>query len=108
MLNDKYSSCIVVDENIGKTEIKFGYGKILITPIMREDKTKGAIVLQPNMGTGTVGEKVSTDTFSENGNDILLTFANTESIDVLIRMLEQLNRMMNGQEDGMKKTDYDL
>lgn len=129
MLNDKFS-CVVVDENIGKTkieklrdtdkraplkimpqgrtEIGFGYGKVLITPIMRKDKTKGAIVLQPNKGTGTVAEEVSTDTFSESGNDILLTFANTESIDVLIRRLEQLNRMMNGQEDGMKESDYDL
>lgn len=92
----------------GRMEIEFGYGKVLITPIMREDKSKGAIVLQPNRGTGIVGDETSTDTFSESGNDILLTFANTESIDVLIRRLEQLKRMMNGQEDGLKESDYDF
>lgn len=130
MLNDKYTSCIVIDENIGETEIEklrdiikrapltitphgrieieLGYGKVLITPAMREDKAKGAIVLQPNREVGTVGEETSADTFSESGNDILLAFANTESIDVLIRRLEQLKRMMNGLEEDLKESDYDL
>lgn len=130
MSNNNNPRYIEIDENIGEAEIEklrdiikresllvsarsrieieFGYGKALITPIMREDKTKGAIVLQPNRGAGTVGEETSTEYFSETSNDILLTFANIESIDVLIRRLEQLKRMMNGQEENLKESNFEF
>lgn len=91
---------------IGQAKCEFGNGSILITPICKTDFSKGAICLQ-NKGVGKVGEFSSTDNFKIEIEDTLLTFSNTESIDVLIDRLEHLKLMMIGAISCEKIYEYD-
>lgn len=76
---------------------EFGKGNVLITPSMDGDFEKGCIILQNGKGTGVVGGEKSTEDFSSSKEDIVLTFENTESVDVVIRNLEKLKKMMVGE-----------
>lgn len=90
---------------IGQAKCEFGNGNILITPLCKTDFSKGAICLQ-NKGTGEVGEFLSTDDFQCEIEDTILTFSNTESIDVLIDRLEHLKLMMLGMVNYKKTFEY--
>lgn len=79
----------------GKSKVEFGTGDILITPLVKEDLTKGCLVLQ-NKGNRVIGEYSPTKDFEKSESDTLITFTKTESIDVLIERLEKLKLMMNG------------
>lgn len=85
----------------GKSKINFGTGDILITPMTKEDLSKGCLILQ-NKGTHTIGEYTSTDSFAKDESDTLITFSKIESIDVLIERLEKLKDMMNGNLDDCR------
>ncbi len=76
---------------------EFGKGNVLITPSVNESFEKGCIILQNGKGTGVVGSEKSTENFSVSEEDIVLTFENTASVDVVIRNLEKLKKMMNGE-----------
>lgn len=91
---------------MGQAKCEFGNGSILITPLCKTDFSKGAICLQ-NKGTGEVGEFLNTDDFQCEIEDTLLTFSNTESIDVLIDRLERLKLMMVGAVSYDKIYEYD-
>lgn len=91
----------------GKAKINFGMGDILITPLAKEDLSKGCIVLQ-NKGTHTIGEFSSTENFQKEENDTLITFSKIESIDVMIERLQKLKDMMGGNiEDCRKGFEYE-
>lgn len=85
----------------GKAKVNFGTGDILITPLVKEDLSKGCIVLQ-NKGTHTIGEFSSTDDFQKEETDTLITFTKIESIDVLIERLQKLKEMMDGNVDDCR------
>lgn len=80
----------------GKAKVEFGSGDVLITPMVKQDLSKGCIVLQ-NKGTHVIGEYSSTENFKMEESDTLITFSKTESIDVLIERLQKLRNMMNGE-----------
>lgn len=77
---------------------EFGKGNVLITPMVQKSFEKGYIILQNGKGTGEVGGEKTTEGFSVSEEDIILMFENTASVDVVIRKLEELKRMMNGDE----------
>ena len=60
------------------------------------------VVAEFGTGTGVVGCENSTENFSDSEEDILLTFENTTSVDAVIRNLEKLKKMMNGEVDGCR------
>lgn len=80
----------------GKAKVEFGTGDVLITPMVKQDLSKGCIVLQ-NKGTHVIGEYSSAENFKMEESDTLITFSKTESIDVLIERLQKLRSMMNGE-----------
>lgn len=80
----------------GKCEIEFGNGDVLITPIVKEDFSKGIIELQ-NKGTHAIGEYSKAEDFKKEDDDSILSFTKIESIDVLIERLQKLKSMMNGE-----------
>ena len=91
----------------GKAKIEFGTGDILITPMLKEDKTKGCVVLQ-NKGTHTIGEYTPADSFKGEGDDTVISFTKIESLDVLIERLEKLRSMMSGELDDCHLDEYDF
>lgn len=78
--------------------ICFGSGAVLVTSAINKDG-EGALFLQEGKGTGVIGEYVSTEEFSVRENDTILTFENTESLDVVIERLEEVKRMMENNEE---------
>lgn len=83
------------------TVTEFGKGNVLITPIVNEGLEKGFLVLQNGKGTGVVGDEKPNDNFSISDESVILSFENIASLDVVIRRLEQLKRMMDGKEEGL-------
>lgn len=79
----------------GKAIAKFGTGDILMTALCEENGKDCCVVLQ-NKGTGTIGEKISTDEFEMSENDTILSFTDTRSIDVLVSKLFEAKLMMDG------------
>ncbi|MCM1232316.1 MAG: hypothetical protein NC489_19510 [Ruminococcus flavefaciens] len=84
---------------------EFGKGNVLITPMVRESLEKCCLILQNGKGTGVVGGKKSNEGFTIDDESIILSFENTASVDVVIRNLEQLKRMMDGEEDKLMQFD---
>jgi len=82
----------------GKAVVQFGTGDILITPIAKEDLSKGCVVLQ-NKGTHVIGEYTDATDFVGEKTDTIISFTKTESIDVLIERLEVVKEMMLGERD---------
>lgn len=80
----------------GTFKAEFGTGDILITPVVKDDYTKGFIILQ-NKGTHTIGEYSKAEDFEKEENDVILSFTKIESIDVMIERLQKLKSMMNGE-----------
>jgi len=78
--------------------LTFGYGKILITPVLSHRPQEGKLILQKNKGTGTIGELTDARDFRYSNDDFVLSFKNIESLDVVLERLEMLRRMMLGQE----------
>ena len=87
---------------------EFGKGNVLITPSVDGDFEKGCLILQNGKGTGVVGGEKSTENFSASKEDIVLTFENTASVDVVIRNLEKLKKMMNGEVEGCRMIEGSL
>lgn len=87
---------------------EFGKGNVLITPSVNESFEKGCIILQNGKGTGVVGGEKSTEDFSASKEDIVLTFENMESVDVVIRNLEKLKKMMDGEIENCRTIEGDL
>lgn len=87
---------------------EFGKGNVLITPSVNESFEKGCIILQNGKGTGVVGGEKSTENFSASEEDIVLTFENTASVDVVIRNLEKLKKMMGGEVEGCRMIENSL
>ena len=87
---------------------EFGKGNVLITPSVDGDFEKGCLILQNGKGNGVVGGEKSTENFSASEEDIVLTFENTASVDVVIRNLEKLKKMMGGEVEGCRMIEDSL
>lgn len=83
---------------------KFGTGDISMTPISRTDG-RGVLVFK-NQEEGEIGREKSTEDFKKKEDDSVMFFTDTRSIDVLIRQLTVLKRMMQGDLDGC--TEFDM
>ena len=83
----------------GKAEIVFGMGDIRISPILHEGN--GICVLD-NQKPHKIGEIVPTeDVFTIRDKDVMITFSNVESLDVVIDRLMELKRLMiDGKQEG--------
>ena len=81
----------------------FGYGKILMTPEFRPSIEEGRLNLQEGKGTGMVGEHIDSSGFKRTENDVVLCFANIESLDALIERLQTTKRMMLGTEKNLRE-----
>ena len=79
----------------------FGYGKILMTPEFQPSINEGRLNLQEGKGTGIVGEHTDSSGFKRTENDVVLCFANIESLDALIERLQTTRRMMIGTEKNL-------
>lgn len=86
----------------------FGYGKILMTPELQPSTNEGRLNLQEGKGTGTVGEHIDSSVFKRTENDVVLCFANIESLDALIERLETTKRMMLGTEKNLREFVEDM
>ena len=64
--------------------------------------------MQNGKGTGVVGGEKSTENFSASEEDIVLTFENAASVDVVIRNLEKLKKMMGGEVEGCRMIEDSL
>jgi len=92
----------------GKAVVEFGTGDILITPIAKEDLSKGCVVLQ-NKGTHVIGEYMDATYFTGEETDTVISFTKKESIDALIERLEVLKSMMLGEgDDNAPIAEYDF
>lgn len=86
----------------GKATINFGTGDILITPITKADSNSGYIVLQ-NHEAHVIGEY--SQEFKEEAEDVVVSFKNTESLDVLIERLNTLKKMMLDDKRNSRAND---
>lgn len=84
-------------------KVIFGYGKILMTPEFQPSINEGRLNLQEGEGTGIVGEYTDSSNFKRTENDVVLCFANVESLDVLIERLQTTKRMMLGTEKDIRE-----
>ena len=92
----------------GKAKVEFGTGDILITPMLKEDKSKGCVVLQ-NKGTHTVGEYTPAKDFVGECDDTVISFTKIESLDAFIERLQKLRSMMCGElDDCTLDCEYDF
>jgi len=91
----------------GKAKMEFGTGDILITPMVKEDLSKGCVVLQ-NKGTHKIGEYTDSKDFVGEDEDTIIAFTKIDSIDVLIERLTVLKKMMLGDvEQCSLSVEYD-
>lgn len=81
--------------------LMFGKGEILVTPTVVTGENTGKLYLQPNKGTGIIGERH--DMFAESNDDVILAFGNIESLDVVMERLSQLRGMMCGDYSGCRE-----
>jgi len=90
----------------GKAIARFGSGDILVTPLVKKGSSNGCLVLQ-NQSAHMIGEYERN--FGQDWNDTVLSFDNTESLDVVIERLEKLRDMMNGdRSDCYAEIDYNF
>lgn len=85
----------------GKAEISFGTGDIRISPILND--CEGMCILD-NQTPHEIGEKEECkDEFTVRGKDVMIRFSNVESLEVLIKSLEELKQLMLGERpEGSK------
>lgn len=85
----------------GKAEISFGTGDIRISPILND--SEGMCILD-NQTPHKIGEKEECkDGFAVSDKDVMIRFSNIESLEVLIKSLEELKQLMLGERpDGSK------
>lgn len=74
-------------------ELEFGYGDIGIMPAKRKDGKHVALFLT-NVIDGEVGRNLPGLEWDPAKADAVMTFRNTESIDVLIKTLKIAKKMM--------------
>lgn len=91
----------------GKAKVEFGTGDILIVPLVKEDKSKGCLVLQRNKEPQAIGEFRSTKEFKQQEDDTVIAFTKIESLDVFIERLNTLRSMITGEIECDKTVEYD-
>lgn len=86
----------------GRAKVEFGTGDIKLTSVVCTSDGASIGVLCLNTEEGhEIGDKHDVDTgFQVIASDVLLTFSNVESVDVLIGMLEGVKDLMNDPDKG--------
>lgn len=79
-------------------KVSMGEGKVLITPVARNDKKVGRIYFQCGKGCGVIGrESVEAyKRFNPDTAEVCLEFKNVESLESLMRAVVDLMQIMNG------------
>lgn len=86
---------IYFDKNL--TELNFGSGDIIMTPVVWEDENVGGLFFKQSDEIHTIGEEVVDPNWGVEYQDVIMTFSNVESIDVAIDMLNKV-------KDGMLRS----
>lgn len=88
---------IYKDENF--TELDFGKGDIVISPLYWEDDNVGGVSFEQADKCYPIGDiidsdKYGRDNFNLKNQDVIMTFSNVKSIDQLIKQLNAAKEAM--------------
>lgn len=83
---------IYKDENF--TELDFGKGDILIAPLYWRDDSVGGVAFEQADKRYSIGETIDSDNFNLKSQDVIMTFSNVKSIDIIIKQLNIIKKAM--------------
>jgi hypothetical protein len=83
---------IYKDENF--TELDFGKGDILVTPLYWQDDNVGGVAFEQSDKHRSIGETIDSDNFNLKNQDVIMTFSNVKSIDAIIKQLNTIKETM--------------
>ena len=77
-----------------QTELNFGTGDIIMTPVVWEDENVGGLFFKQSSESHTIGQELVDPNWGVEYQDVIMTFSNIESIDVAIKMLNEVKNGM--------------
>lgn len=76
------------------TELDFGEGDIIIAPLYWQDDSVGGIAFEQADKRRSIGETVDSDNFNLKSQDVIMTFSNVKSIDIIVKQLNIIKEAM--------------
>lgn len=83
---------IYKDENF--TKLDFGKGDIIITPFYLQDDNIDGVAFEQSDKRYSIGETIDLDNFNLKNQDVIMTFSNVKSIDIIIKHLNIIKKAM--------------